>query len=164
MARRRVGGKRAFAPMVRYELEVTVAYGPVPDAELWAAYRDGRRSGLLNEKLLKALFNNLAEAPSARTPYDFLDDGGNRYEVRTVTARGASLVPSRMVGVGRKVDAEQVGAWRRTLDFFVFVDVRRFPEVAIVGVPEAATPARRRLAPAAADDLFKLATRTVRLR
>ena len=120
-----------------YQLDLTnkMQFGPIKKQILYERFTDGRISGLLAEDLAKSLYNNISKAPNARSSYDFVDDDGKKYECRTITARGASLLPSNQLGKGRTKD---IGKFYEKLDMlyaFVFLDVRDSPIFRIVAVP-----------------------------
>ncbi len=122
---------------VVYKLDLTdkIRFGPIKKQILYERFTDGRISGLLAEDLANSLYNNLMKSPTERSSYDIMDDNGHRYECRTITPRGANLIPSNQIGKGRQYDAEAHHKKVDSLHAYIFTDIRHSPIFYIVAIP-----------------------------
>ena len=122
---------------VVYKLDLTdrIRFGPIKKQILYERFTDGRISGLLAEDLANSLYNNLMKSPTEQSSYDIMDDEGNRYECRTITLRGANLIPSNQIGKGRQYDAEAHHKKVGSLHAYIFTDIRHSPIFYIVAIP-----------------------------
>lgn len=134
--------RRKFEVGILYKLDLTgkIKFGPIPQQLLWHKFTDGRVFGLLGEALVKAIYNNLSESPSASAAFDFIDADGKTYEVRTITKSGASLLPSAQIGAGRKFDEKDYLAKRKSIYAYIFIDNRQSPIFRIAGIKEEDLP------------------------
>lgn len=105
----------------------------VPEAIAKEIFQDGRSAGHVLEYRFAPLFGH--QRTGGDKDRDLDGPGGKRYEVRAVTHRGATLLPSSMHGAGRKIDAERLGSRINSLSGFVFADVTFFPEVPYWCIP-----------------------------
>lgn len=122
---------------VVYRLDLTdkIMFGPIKKQILYERFTDGRISGLLSEDLANSLYNNITKAPSEKSFYDVMDDEGRKYECRTITRKGSSLLPSNQLGQGRRRDLQKHQEKQRSLFAYIFTDIRHSPIFRIVAVP-----------------------------
>lgn len=131
-----------FCTLYRADYKNQIQFGPIRKQDLWSVFTDGRVIGLLNEKLLTALFNNVSPSPSNQSSYDVLIDGKHKCEVRSVTKK-VNLIPSKQIGTGRKFDEEGYRKKRECVHAYIFVDVMDSPEFSIIGLLESDLPFKR---------------------
>ena len=148
---------KKFTLKNRYKIDLTnkMELGAIPKQTLYKRFTDGRISGLLAEDLLNALYNNLTKAPSESSPYDLLDDNGNKYESRVVTKRGVNLNPSNQIGSGRSYNEDKHRTKHESLYAYIFIDVRDSPIFYIVGINRNDVPFVKKLSPNSFDKLLK---------
>lgn len=112
------------------DMSNVVQYGDIPKEILYEKFKDGRVAGLLNEVLAATLFNNIEKTLLEGAAFDVYDvKWGTTYEVRSVTKGGTKTCPSAMVGAGRKYNLEEHLKKMENIDYFLFIDVRDFPNL-----------------------------------
>lgn len=134
--------KFEFRTWYKANYKEQIKFGPIKKQELWSFFTDGRVMGLLNEKLLTSLFNNISPAPSNNSSYDVVIDGKHKCEVRSVT-KDVKLIPSKQIGTGRQYDEKAYKEKRKCLYAYIFVDVIDSPEFSIVGILESQIPSKK---------------------
>lgn len=67
--------------------------------------------------------------------FDLLAPNGDRWEMKSITRRGARFAPSGMGGKRRKFNPVLFYRWLNTIAGYIFVDVTQFPRVAYWTVP-----------------------------
>ncbi|MDA7943134.1 MAG: hypothetical protein MPJ06_03905 [Nitrosopumilus sp.] len=90
-------------------------------------FRDGRRSGFLVEKgILRK--NPMLKAAPENMIYD-VQNGEERWEVRTITSNGINFRPSVDIGAGRKFNKTRFEQKLQCVTGFIVCDVSTFPVV-----------------------------------
>ena len=142
---------------VVYRLDLTnkIKFGPIKKQTLYERFTDGRISGLLSEDLANALYNNVTKSPSEKSTFDIMDDEGRKYECRTLTDSGASLLPSSQVGVGRSYNETEHIRKIEALHAYIFTDIRNSPIFKIVAIPIEDLGKRKRISSKQFDELIE---------
>ena len=126
-----------FVPRHRYIVNWPVMVGEHDVTDICRG--DARVLGLLAEHLLLKIFDNLSSVPGRERPGDLLEnycDGTKVWEVKTTKDKSINIQPSREKGSGRKHDPERFANVLSSLSGgFIFVDLRKLPEVSFCGVP-----------------------------
>ena len=101
--------------------------------ETKAYFRDGRRSGFLVEKRIVKENSELRAAPKNMT-HD-VQNGDEKWEVRTITDNGISFIPAVNRGGGRRFDETKFEQKLQDVAGFIVCDVSTFPDVAYWSIP-----------------------------
>ncbi len=111
---------------------------------LHAKFKDGRIMGLLAEHLIDNVYRNATRSSDEGTPWDIHLRDGNRiftYQCKVANCKTPSakfdLKPSRMKGVGRKYDRQQMEEHLCQIDGFILVELSQFPVLTIWTMPVA---------------------------
>ena len=94
-------------------------------------YRDGRNGGPLLEKRVIAKFGYTPIGKQKSSGADALDEQGNRWEIRSITARGVHFRPSAMTGSGRKFKEAGFLQKLNSIQGYILGDIQEFPVVPI---------------------------------
>ena len=142
---------------VVYKLDLTnkIEFGPIKKQTLYERFTDGRISGLLSEDLANALYNNITKSPSEKSTFDIMDNEGRKYECRTLTESGASLLPSNQVGKGRYYNETEHVRKLEALHAYIFTDIRNSPIFRIVAIPIEDLGQRKRISCKMFDELIE---------
>ena len=94
---------------ITYELNKTytfelsnIAFDIVPPDKLNELFKDGRHASHILELWVVEKFKNIH--PKNEKNHDFIDDCANYLEAKCFTRNGCKFMPSRMIGVSRKLD------------------------------------------------------------
>lgn len=111
-----------------FDLTGKIKFYNIEEKELIKLFKDGRVSGIIAEKFLETEFENLKRMELESANVDILNTRtASRYEVRTITKGGVNLIPSKMIGKGRKYNEEEYILKLQFINYFLFVDVRNLP-------------------------------------
>ena len=111
-----------------YEFACPASFGTLSQEEVYKLFTDGRRASGFLEIQLEKWFPELTFEDGKG--YDHVDRGGLRYDAKCFTKGGAKFCPSGMLGMGRKVNEEEL--WEHANDMiYIFTDVVEFPKVMV---------------------------------
>ena len=111
-----------------YEFACPASFGTLSQEEVYKLFTDGRRASGFLEIQLEKWFPELTFEDGKG--YDHVDREGLRYDAKCFTKGGAKFCPSGMLGMGRKVDEEEL--WEHANDMiYIFTDVVEFPKVMV---------------------------------
>ena len=111
-----------------YEFACPASFGTLSQEEVYKLFTDGRRSSGFLEIQLEKWFPELTFEDGKG--YDHVDREGLRYDAKCFTKGGAKFCPSGMLGMGRKVNEEEL--WEHANDMiYIFTDVVEFPKVQV---------------------------------
>lgn len=120
---------------IQLDLTDRVMFGNIEQDKINETFSDGRLLGILMDSLLISEFGNVSYRKDefGKTLLSFETEDGFNYfiESRVLTSTGAKVVPSNMIGAGRKFNEDEWNEW--VLDFhgFVITDIREFPKMTI---------------------------------
>lgn len=94
-------------------------------------FTDGRRVSFILERRIcrEIVGGNLA--PSEGAGFDLIDEGGLKWEVRSITGGGIYFCPSYMVGSGRRFDEPGFLRKLEEIEGYVVSDVTLFPSIPV---------------------------------
>ena len=111
-----------------YEFACPASFGTLSQEEVYKLFTDGRRASGFLEIQLEKWFPELTFEDGKG--YDHVDREGLRYDAKCFTKGGAKFCPSGMLGMGRKVNEEEL--WEHANDMiYIFTDVVEFPKVMV---------------------------------
>lgn len=93
-----------------------------------AYFKDGRRGGPLVENRVIADLGG-TKAPSEGSPFDYVNEDGQKFEIRAVTDKGVSFAPSNQTGAGRSFNQDGFLEKLDLVDGYIFADLTQFPDV-----------------------------------
>lgn len=92
-------------------------------------FTDGRKvSFILERRLAYEIFHGIL-APNEGYGYDFMDEKGKKWEVRSITKDGVYFCPSSMIGTRRKFEEKGFLEKLKEIEGYVLADVLSFPDV-----------------------------------
>ena len=111
-----------------YEFACPASFGTLSQEKVNKLFTDGRRASGFLEIQLEEWFPELTFEDGKG--YDHVDREGLRYDAKCFTKGGAKFCPSGMLGMGRKVNEEEL--WEHANDMiYIFTDVVEFPKVMV---------------------------------
>ena len=129
----RYGDPDGYRGTLRWDLGRLADVLRLSEDETRDYFRDGRRSGFLVEKGILRDNPGLEAAPENMI-YD-VQNGDERWEVRTITDNGISFIPAVNRGGGRKFDETKFEQKLQDVAGFIVCDVSTFPDVAYWSIP-----------------------------
>lgn len=113
-----------------YVFQCPASFGTLSQEEVNTLYTDGRVASKFLELQLVKWFPSLVFKDGKG--YDHISfEFTNRLDAKSFTKYGAKFSPSKMLGVGRSVDKEEL--WEHAMNMiYIFCDVVEFPEVRVV--------------------------------
>jgi len=112
-----------------YEFNCPASFGTLSQEKVNKLLTDGRRASGFLEIQLEEWFPELTFEDGKG--YDHVDKVGLRYDAKCFTKGGAKFCPSGMLGMGRKVNEEEL--WEHASDMlYIFCDIVSFPEVRVI--------------------------------
>jgi hypothetical protein len=112
-----------------FDLTDQVLFGPLSTEILYKVCKDGRVASKFLEHSMTRWFPELNFVD--KSGYDYEDNNGRRYDLKSFTRRGCNYSPSHMIGAGRKLDMDQFREHASHIDYIIS-DITCFPEVFIV--------------------------------
>ena len=120
---------------MKYELNKTytfelfnIAFDIVPPDKLIELFKDGRHASHILELWVVEKFENIF--PKNEKNHDFIDDHGKFLEAKTFTKNGCKFMPSRMIGVSRKLDLVEAHKVVKS-NIYVLTDIIDMPTIRI---------------------------------
>ena len=124
-----VKNKVEYNKVFEYDFGGQVQFGKLPEEKLYDLFKDGRIASHFLEQYVPLWFPDLVFVD--KKGYDHEDSVGHKYDLKGFTIRGASYVPSKMLGAGRKVNLVEVEKHAKYISY-IFSDITNFPKVRIV--------------------------------
>ena len=111
-----------------YTYECDATFGTLSQEKVNKLFTDGRRASGFLEIQLEEWFPNLTFVDGKG--YDHVDTDGLKYDAKCFTRGGSKFCPSGMLGMGRKVNEEEL--WEHAENMiYIFTDVVEFPKVQV---------------------------------
>lgn len=107
-------------------------FGPLTNKSLNKLFQDGRITSRFIEILLPKYFKQIKVATNSNVDYDLVSDTGEYYEEKTLTKNGLKLIPSGMIGVGRKFSEIEFKKRITKLNYYIICDIVNFPIIEII--------------------------------
>lgn len=126
-----------WKPNTLYEVDGTgqIEFFGLDVSILCERFKDGRISGLLSENVVDNVFDNIHKVETEKSNYDVIDDLTNtKIEIRVITKNGVKLIPSNMIGAGRKYNYKKFMEKLDLIGYYIFVDVRELPIMRIFSI------------------------------
>lgn len=92
-------------------------------------FADGRRVSFILERRIANEVLNATLAKSEGAGYDLIDEIGDKWEVRSISAGGVYFCPSYMVGSGRSFNEPGFLEKLREIKGYILTDITSFPDV-----------------------------------
>jgi len=121
--------KVVYDKVFEFDFTGQVQVGPLSEAALHKLFKDGRIASHFLEQCIPLWFSDLTFVD--KKGYDHEDSTGHKYDLKGFTVRGASYVPSKMLGAGRKINLVEVENHAKYISY-IFSDITNFPKVRIV--------------------------------
>jgi hypothetical protein len=111
-----------------YDLSGKFSFGDLPEETMIELFRDGRVASFFMERQLCLWFPELIYKNAKG--HDHVDDKGVKYDAKGFTKGGLTYAPSKMLGVGRRIDEAQLHEHAQHI-IYTCVDVVEFPRVRV---------------------------------
>ena len=113
-----------------YTFEIpNVSFGDLSREETHEVLRDGRFAAPFLERQLTKCFPELTHVKGNKD-HDHINDRAEKFDAKNFTHNGLKFMPSKMIGVGRKVDIQEVKKKASKLTY-ICCDIIDFPRVRV---------------------------------
>lgn len=113
-----------------YTFEIpNVSFGDLTRAEVHEVLKDGRFAAPFLERQLTKWFSELKHVKGDKD-HDHINDRLEKFDAKNFTRNGLKFMPSKMIGVGRKVDIQEVKKKASKLTY-ICCDIIDFPKVRV---------------------------------
>jgi hypothetical protein len=103
-----------------------ISFDNVPIDLLINLFKDGRHASHILELWVETNFANITR--KNEKDHDFIDDNSNYIEAKNFTKNGAKIMPSRMIGVGRKYIKEEADKVINS-NIYIVTDINDMPTI-----------------------------------
>lgn len=117
--------------VLEWDLEKVANSLAITQEEARLYFTDGRRVSFILERRICREIVGGKLAPSEGAGFDLIDDGGLKWEVRSITGGGIYFCPSYMVGSGRKFAEAGFIAKLEEIEGYIVSDVTLFPRIPV---------------------------------
>jgi len=121
----------------RFSLSKKIKIGDIPEMLLYDRLRDGRIIGLLIEDIIATEFIGITRVISNGCTHDLIKSDCKtpiRLQCKSYKNNKLSIIPSYMLGTGRKYDYIGMMNYLENIDAFIFIKIDNFPELETITI------------------------------